>query len=430
MENYVNHPTRRGFVKGSLALGTAASAQSWLGGWSRAIAAPARKQSKSVVMIWLEGGPATIDLWDMKPQHENGGPIRPIRTSVPGILISEHLPLLAQQMEHVALIRSMTSGEGDHQRALHLLRTGYRPAGAIQFPAFGSVLASELRQRDAIIPPFVSIAATSRLKEVSNGFLPSKFAPLDVVAGNANGKLVVPGLIQQTLQRNRRADRMRLLDKLDKRHLDAHASEVASSINEARKQASQLQDSSAAEVFNLDSVQASTRDRFGRGRFGQACLMASQLVQQQVPCVEVTLPGWDAHRNNFETVQRLAANLDRGLSALIDDLAARELLDSTLIICHGEFGRTPNINGNHGRDHFPNAWSMLLAGGGVRGGNIIGATSDDGMEVTDRPVKVPDVIASVCQWAGIDYKKQNLSNVRRPIRIADVDAEIIDDLFT
>ncbi len=290
-------------------------------------------------------------------------------------------------------------------------------------------MANELSQDDAIIPPFVSIAATSRLKEIGNGFLPPKFAPLDVV-GEGDGKLIVPGLVQQKLQPNRRVDRLRLLDQFDKRHLDAYASEVASSIIEARKQAVQLQDSSAAEVFKTDSVPDKTRDRFGRGHFGQACLMASRLVQQQVPCVEITLSGWDAHRNNFETVERLAANLDRGLSALIDEITTHGLLDSTLIICHGEFGRTPHINGNHGRDHFPNAWGMLLAGGGIQGGSVIGATSDDGMEVTDRPVKIPDVLASVCHWAGIDYKKQNLSNVRRPIRIADVDAEIINDLFT
>jgi uncharacterized protein (DUF1501 family) len=178
-------------------------------------------------------------------------------------------------------------------------------------------------------------------------------------------------------------------------------------------------DPRAASVFDLEQEAEGTRDTYGRTVFGQGCLLARRLVERGVPFVEVTLDGWDTHRDNFPRVADLSRNLDTAMAALLTDLKQRGLLESTLVVCQGEFGRTPTINTNTGRDHWPHAWSVVLAGGGIRGGQVIGATSPDGRDVIDRPASVPDLVATVCQAVGIDPRRQNLSNVNRPIRIAD-----------
>lgn len=427
------YPTRRQFLGQSVTVGTLGA--SWLANRTPTLAKESSNQRKSIVMIWLAGGPSTIDLWDLKPNHKNGGPFRPISTSVPGVQLSEHLPQLAGRADRLAVLRSMTSGEGDHDRATHYLRTGYKPAGAIQFPALGSLLAHEINDfresgdSEESLPPFIGIASTRQLSELGNGFLPQQFAPLAVVS-NSDRELTVPGLSFEPVETSAEVSRQRLLDRFDSLYLSEHSGTIASSVQTARHQALRLQDPRVAKVFDLSNASNKEFERYGTSIFGRGCLLARRLVEQHIPCIEVTLPGWDAHRNNFETVKNLSNQLDRALSALIDDLTDRNLLASTLIVCHGEFGRTPHINGNFGRDHFPNAWSVMMAGGGCCDGKMIGATSEDGMEVVDRPIRIPDLIASVCHWAGVDYRKQNMSNVRRPIRIADVDAQMIKELFS
>ncbi len=185
----------------------------------------------------------------------------------------------------------------------------------------------------------------------------------------------------------------------------------------------------AAAAFDLDEEQDDLRDTYGRNIFGQGCLMARRLVERGVPFVEVSLGGWDTHQNNFERVKGLSGTLDGAFAALLGDLSDRGLLDSTVIVCMGEFGRTPKINGGSGRDHYPVAWSSVLAGGGLQGGSVIGKTAPDGMTVADRPVAVPDLIATIVQAVGIDPKKQNMSNVSRPIRIADPEAKPIVEVL-
>jgi uncharacterized protein (DUF1501 family) len=188
-------------------------------------------------------------------------------------------------------------------------------------------------------------------------------------------------------------------------------------------------DPEAASAFDLAGEPATLRTAYGRDVFGQGCLLARRLVERRVPFVEVTLGGWDTHRNNFEQVQRLSQRLDAGFSTLLTDLRDRGLLESTLVVCLGEFGRTPRINANAGRDHWPATWSVALAGGGIRGGQAVGSTTADGTEVADRPIAVPDVIATICHSLSIDPRRQNISNVSRPIRIADPDAKPIRELL-
>jgi hypothetical protein len=396
---------------------------------------PARK--KSVIVLWLSGGPATIDMWDLKPGHENGGPSKEIETSVSGIRISEHLPQLAKRMQDLALIRSMATREGDHGRATFLGTTGYIPQGAIKFPAVGSLIAKELGDEHADLPGFVSISPRRNGATLGGGFLGPRYSPL--VVGNPAGRgqdanasrdLRVPDLknaagISDASQRSR----LELLAEMEKSFTPGAKSRVVETMQSATAQALRLMRPEAAETFDLDREEDKLRDAYGRGGFGQGCLLARRLVERGVPFVEVTLDGWDTHSGNFERVKTLSGTLDTAFSALLDDLRSRGLLENTVVLCMGEFGRTPKINGNSGRDHWPQSWATVLTGGGIRGGQVIGKTSADGMTVADRPVNIPDLIATLCKAIAIDPMKQNISNVSRPIRIADPTAKPIVELL-
>jgi len=399
-------------------------------GWLGALASETEdnpKRKKSVIMLWLTGGPATIDLWDLKPKHQNGGPFRPIDTATPGIQISEHLSKLAYWTDEMAILRSMSTREGDHTRAMHLLRTGYKPQGAIRFPAFGAVMAHERDTGSTDLPRFISIAPSSRLSEVGSGFLGPRYAPLSVGdSGAGDDDLTVPNLSRpEEVSTKTQADRLKLLHGLEREFVAGQTSPVSRSLRSSTERAVRLMRPEAASAFKLEEEPEPLRSQYGGSTFGQGCLLARRLVERGVPFVEVSLNGWDTHRNNFEQVEGLSKRLDSGFAALLKDLKSRGLLESTLVICQGEFGRTPRINGNSGRDHWPASWATVLAGGGIRGGQTVGQTSPDGTEVTERPLSVPDLIATVCKIVDIDPMKQNLSNVSRPIRIANPEAQPI-----
>lgn len=426
------NPTRRGWLRGA-ALGIGAGS---LSGWLDAFAADASahpQRGKSVIMLWMNGGPATIDLWDLKPGHENGGPFRAIETAAPGVRVSEHLPKLARSMNDMVLVRSMTSKEGDHGRATQFVKTGYTPQGSIQFPAFGSLLAHEIGHESLDLPGFVSVAPERATANLGGGFLGPRFAPL-VVGGEGTGDpasaLKVPDLerlpgVTDAVQ----ADRLALLDGLERRFRTGRGGTVVDGLQAATARAVRLMRPEAASAFRLEDEDESLRDAYGRNLFGQGCLLARRLVERGVACVEVTLGGWDTHQNNFALVKGLSETLDNAFATLLVDLKARGLLDSTLVVCQGEFGRTPKVNANAGRDHWPKSWAAVLAGGGIKGGQVVGKTSADGTEVEDRPVSVPDLIATVCRAVGIDPTKQNVSNVSRPIRIADPSAKPIAEVI-
>jgi Protein of unknown function (DUF1501) len=215
-----------------------------------------------------------------------------------------------------------------------------------------------------------------------------------------------------------------------------HPDAAAASHRTAYGRAAQLMRTTAAKAFNLEEEKDSLRDAYGRNLFGQGCLLARRLVEQGVPFAEVTMGGlnggglgWDTHTQNFETVRNLSAVLDPAWGTLMDDLKQRGLLDTTLVVWMGEFGRTPRINPQQGRDHFPNAWSTVLAGGGIKGGQVVGSTGASGLTVTERPVTVPDFLATICRALGVDPTQQNISNVGRPIRIADKSAQPITEVL-
>lgn len=421
--------TRRHFLRTGAAACTV-SVSGWLGRLALAVdGSPQRK--RSCILLWMNGGPATIDLWDLKPGHSNGGPYQEIATSSPGLKIGEHLPKLAQWGQRIAVVRSMSSKEGDHGRATYFLRTGNLPVGGIDFPTLGSLVAKELRRENTDLPPFVSIAPQRILAQnaFGPGFLGPQFAPLVVADGQRAGGDAGATVDQQLKVQNldllpgvdatRAAARLDLMRQMEAGFVSARPGVIVDSHRTAYDAAVRLMKPKTAQVFDLSKEKAELRDRYGRNLFGQGCLLARRLVEEGVPFVEVTLDGWDTHANNFDAVKTQCGLLDNAWSTLMDDLKGRGLLESTLVAWMGEFGRTPKINPQKGRDHFPDAWSAVLAGGGIQGGQAVGRTTKDGLKVEERQCSVPDLLATICQAIGIDPEKQNMSNVGRPIRIVE-----------
>jgi hypothetical protein len=425
------------------------SVSGWLEQFAHAAAGlPSRK--KSCILLWMSGGPSQMDTFDPKPGHKNGGSVKTIPTAVPGIQIAEHLPKIAQQMKRLAIIRSMNTKEADHSRATYLLHTGRAPSGPIQYPAFGSVIARELESASSELPGFVAIAPTRFFSAAawSPGFLGPRYAPL-IVGENAGFQFAQPGtdpttaLKVEDLDRpapvnlEREDARLGLLADVEKDFLEDRSGPASLSHRTAYVRAVAMMRSTAVKAFNLDEEPKALRDRYGRNLFGQGCLLARRLVERGVPFVEVTLSsapgaqgiGWDTHQNNANAVKSLCNVLDPAWSTLLDDLADHGLLSSTLVVWMGEFGRTPRINGNNGRDHWASSWSTVLGGGGIRGGQVIGKTSPDGLEVSERPVSTTDFLATVGRTLGLDVNKTNRSNVGRPIRLVDAGSNPIEEVL-
>jgi hypothetical protein len=421
-------------------------------GWLKSLADDAAghpQRRRSCILLWMNGGPSQTDTFDLKPGHANGGPFKEIQTSAPGLKISEHLPKIAKFGDRMTVIRSMSTMEGDHDRATFYLRTGYLPQGSIEYPAIGALLSKELGQEDAALPNFVSIAPYRFFARnaFGPGFLGPRYAPLIIgdagapfTPANASGyekALKVQDLdLPAGVSRTQAEARIDLLQNMERDFAAERPDLTMASHRTAYDRAVNLMRSQAARAFNLDDEKPALRDAYGRNLFGQGCLLARRLVERGVPFVEVTMGGvnggafgWDTHLNNFEQVKALSRVLDSAWATLMGDLKEHGLLDSTLIVWMGEFGRTPQINGTNGRDHFPTAWSTVLAGGGIKGGQAIGKTSADGSAIEDRKVSVQDFLATVCLALGVDPLTQNTSNVGRPIRIVDKAAQPIREVL-
>jgi uncharacterized protein (DUF1501 family) len=430
-----NQMTRRGW----LATTTGVVLGSSLGGWLRALAAAtetADRPKRSCLLLWMNGGPSQTDTFDLKPGHAHGGPFKTIATRTPGISISEHLPRIAKWMNRLAVVRSMSTREGDHDRAALNLRTGYAPQGSIQFPVLGSLVSKEFEKATGDLPSYVSILPDRRtgLGPSPAGFLGAEYAPFligdDREGTDEGGSLTVENLALPADVSKTQADaRLALLQRAEQNFLKRRGGAPASEYQSAYARAVQLMSPSASNVFDLSQEPAAVKERYGRSHFGRGCLLARRMLERDVPFVEVSLGGWDTHANNFARVRRLCSVLDAAWSALMQDLHERDLLDSTLVVWMGEFGRTPVINQQQGRDHYPKAWSVVLGGGGIRGGQVAGRTSRDGMTVEDRPVFTRDLFATICTAMGLDPRKQNLSNVGRPIRLVDPGARPIDEIL-
>ncbi len=434
-------------------MAAAGIAGSSMSGWLESLAADTvahESRRRSVILLWMTGGPTQIDTFDVKPDHVNGGPLKPISTSVPGMQICETLPKLSQMMEHVVPVRSMSTKEGDHSRGTYHLRTGYLPQGPVHYPTLGSVLSNELGVEDSRLPNFVSISPFRNFNPAAYGpgFLGPRSSPLVVGEG---GRVNIPDTnasYEQSLQvRNlNQADdvtlsqadrRLAMLNDFDSGFRKSHPGTPTASHESAYAQAVRMMRSRAVKAFDLDQEDDTLREAYGKNQFGQGCLLARRLIERGVPFVEVSLNGvqgsqsfgWDTHSDNFEAIKTLTSVLDPAWATLLDDLNLRGLLDSTLVVWMGEFGRTPRINGRSGRDHWAESWTTVLSGGGVKGGQFFGETTPDGMKVKDRPVSAADLLATICHAVGVDPMGQNMSNVGRPIRIADPEAKPIMEIL-
>jgi Protein of unknown function (DUF1501) len=409
--------SRRDFLKLSAAGVFAAS----FSGWMNVLAARAagtgaspKAKAKQCILLWMDGGPSHKDTLDLKPQSKGAGEFTAIKTSAPGIEISEHLPGVAKLMHHAAVIRGMSTAEGAHPRAKYNMHTGYREGqGGLVYPSIGSIVSSELGRRDFPMPNYVTIGNRS----YGSGFLGPKHQPL-IVQDAARG---VQDLAAQ-VSGKQFDNRVSLLQELEAAFYHDYQAESINDHKTTYARAVTMMQSKEAKAFDLSAEKSESRSAYGGNRFGDGVLMARRLVEVGIPFVEVNLGGWDTHQDNFTRVKNLSGTVDSAISALVNDLKDRGLLDSTLVIWMGEFGRTPNINNRGakpGRDHYPRAWSLMMFGGGVKGGTVYGRTDKEGATVEEGKTNAQDFLATVCELMGIDHTKENETPTRRPIRIVD-----------
>ena len=377
-----------------------------------------RKKNKSAILLWMGGGPSTMDIWDLKPEAPTGGPFRPISTTG-DVEICEHMPLMAKQMHHMAIVRSMSTREADHMRGRYYMHTGYVPNPSIEHPSYGAVLSHQLRRENLEIPQFVSVGGGS----VGAGFLGMNYAPFVV---NSNGQ--VRNLDVKPDQRF--FQRAYALDVIENSFINQRRGSIASDHRDVLRQAFNLLTSEQMEAFKVVGEPDAVKDRYGDNNFGKSCLMARRLVEVGVPFIEVNLGGWDNHQNIFPTLRdNKLPMLDKGMSALVEDLEQRGLLEDTAIIWMGEFSRTPRINQNAGRDHWARSWSVVVGGAGMNGGIAIGKTNSDGTRVETEPYTSQDVMSSVCKALGISLGTTFTSKSGRPMKIAN-SGKVITDLFS
>lgn len=418
--------SRRDFLRNVGAAAVAGGTLSWTDRVSLA-STELKRRGKACILLWMAGGPSQFETFSPKPNHANGGETKAIATSVPGIQIADRLPEVAKVVDELAIIRSMTSKEGSHPRASFYMHHGYLPMGGVKFPTLGANVAHQIGP-DAIgaaaneLPSFVRIGG--RGQNAGNaGFLGVDYDPL--VLQNASRP---PQNTRPQTGRARYRRRLALLDSMQGEFAASGGADVVADHRKLVQAASEMILSPKMETFDIQRESDSVRKSYGEGQFADGCLLARRLIESGVTFVEVTQDGWDTHLDNFARTTANAAQIDRPMAALIRDLKSRGLLDDTLVIWMGEFGRTPRINPRGGRDHFPRAFNVALAGCGVRGGQVIGETDAAGQTVTERPVTPKDLYQSFYAALGIDADHENQSLIGRPIKLVDKGSKV-DELF-
>lgn len=442
--NHESFMSRRSWLRASATMAAGAS------GWLPSLAAATQSASadrRHCVLLWMAGGPSQIDTFDMKPKHGNGGTIAEVSTSVAGVRFSEHLPMLGKQADRLAILRGVSTKEGDHLRGEKLMRTGFMAGSPVHYPAIGCSLSKALGETNqpsdgGRLPDYVTIAPGGFGRgSIHPGFLGPKHAAtsveaMDAQGTDAQGTDAFAELRVDFLQRSqqiapaRHDARMQLWRSMQDDFLRSHQTDNVIAHDTVYQSAIAMMNSDAKDAFDLDAESDDVRRAYGRGRFGQGCLMARRLIERGVPLVEVTLGdgvGWDTHQDNFKQVESLSRQLDRGWATLMTELADRDLLERTTILWAGEFGRTPTINTMGGRDHFPQAFTCVMAGGGVAGGQTYGQTSPDGGEVVDGKMDQKDLLATLCTAVGVDPATENMAEGGRPIAIAE--GRVIDQVL-
>ena len=413
---------RRDFLKTISTAGVAAGTLNWRDVMALE-AGSLRKRGMACILLWMQGGPSHYETFSPKPGHANGGETKAIGTSVSGIEISENFPILAQQMNDLAIIRSMTSKEGAHPRASYLMHTGYLPTASVKYPTFGSFVAHQLGDVAHELPSFVRIGDGRQGGVNGAGILGVDYEPF--VMQNAGG---LPRNVVPTTDVARYNRRLNLLEGLEAASTNGASDPEIADHQKLYRKASKMILSPSMTAFELDKEPQQVREAYGQGQFAAGCLMARRLIESGVTFVEVQLNGWDTHADNFKECKRLCGQVDQPFAQLIQDLKQRGLYDSTLVVWMGEFGRTPKINPRAGRDHYPKAFNVVLGGAGIKGGQVIGKTNDTGGEVADLPVTVPDLFQSFCKALKIDANHENLASNGRPIKIVDK-GEPVKELF-
>jgi hypothetical protein len=423
------HPiSRRGFLGTLAAVGTAAfadmTAVQMLG--SPAVSADLVRNQKRCILLWLAGGASQLETWDPKPGAVTGGPFASIQTAVPGIRISELMPKMAQRIRHTAIIRSLNTRNGDHGGGSRLMMRGRANESGLAYPDLGAVLARELGRPDSPVPDYVSFySATEGRYNVtpgSPGFLGARFGSMDLTTSMVPENIRRPANISD----QDHLERAGLRDFLSRGFERGRSSDSLESHNQAYQRVQGIM--ASERLFDIEREPQRIRDQYGPTLFGRQALAARRLVEAGVPFVRVGRAWWDSHGHNFETHEELVPELDHVMATLMDDLEARGLLQNTLIITLAEFGRTPNINSQLGRDHFASAWSCTLSGCGIKGGSVYGRSDATGNRVLEGEVGAPQIFATIYRALGINHHK-NYHVGSRPVPLTDPGTQPIRDVL-
>ncbi len=422
---------RRGFLKqlcGATATGTMTL------GWRDLLIAQAaelRRHGKSMILLWMDGGPSPFETFNPKLGSKNQGPAKAISTKLPGIQFAEFWPKTAQVLDKIALIRSMQSNETDHFRAIKLVRTGYPLNPTLAYPTWGSVVAHQREDQAFALPAFVRIGKPRiKTRDVDSGVLGARYESFKVDEPGEIPSDLRPRLSSTTLNR-----RLSLVDELDAEFARVGGATPVREKKAAYDRTARFLLSPELQLFDLSTESEKLRDSYGRTTFGQGCLLARRLVEAGVSFVEVFSTGgrndagWDTHSRGFQDTPHLCAEVDPGYSTLLTDLADRGLLENTLVVWMGEFGRTPKIKKDGGRDHYAQGWLAALSGGGVKTGQVIGATDKNGVKVTDRPIGVQDLFVTFCHVLGLDPHDEYITPEDQPLQLVK-GGKLINELFS
>ncbi|REK12474.1 MAG: DUF1501 domain-containing protein [Planctomycetota bacterium] len=425
--------SRRGFLRRSLGTGVGLAGAMGLG-WHDLLIAKAdevRKAGKSMILLWMDGGPSQYDTFNPKPGSKYQGPAHAIHTKIPGVQFAEYWPKTAQSLDRIAMIRSMSSDEKDHERAIALVRTGYHLNPAVRYPTWGAVVARDRERFESDLPSFVRIGKPRiTTRDVDAGVLGVRYNPFKVDTPGALPPNVAAPVEADVVRR-----RLALAERLDAEFAKTGATAAVDEKQDVYRRTARMVLSPQVGVFDLSGEPDKLRDAYGRTEFGQGCLLARRLVETGVSFVEVISTGstgdqgWDTHKKGFAENPLLCNEVDPAYSTLLADLADRGLLENTLVVWMGEFGRTPKFKPDGGREHYSEGWQVGFSGAGVRGGQIIGATDADGLHVTDRPVGVSDLFQTFCHVLEINPDEEYVTADRRPIKIVE-HGEVIRELFS
>jgi uncharacterized protein (DUF1501 family) len=416
-----------------LGLAAGFGAASWLTPISHILAAEAegkseREPAQSVIMLWLGGGPSQLETFDPHAGKRIADGTNAIASAMKGIQLAEGLPRVAEEMASISLIRTMQSKEGDHERAVYLGKTGYRPDPTVVHPAIGAVSCHELPAKSAIaktatdIPRHISILPDQW--GARGGYLGGAYDAFQIYDPEQKLQDLVAHVDKTREQQRLNQD----LSVVERAFARGRVRAVESTLHrESIENARTMMTSDQLKAFDISQEPESVRAMYGATAFGRGCLAARRLIEVGVRCVEITLGGWDSHINNHEVHKSLNATLDPAFAALVRDLRERGLLEKTVVVCGGEFGRTPDINPLGGRDHWPHYFSLAMAGGGIRGGQVLGETDPEGGKEATHSRSFPDVHATILSALGIDPTKEVITPIGRPLKLAE--GEVIRELL-